>query len=163
MRSARCQAYAWTDLPDTAHLAPNTANRFAIYFKPLHYLGVTQPLALVLYEDLIPGSQLVNRLQDLHYRVQPISDANQLVDCARSEGPMLIFADLGSSRTDICTIIAKLKQDPATAHVPIIAFADEGNEQLQATGRQAGATLVATDSAVLAHLPHLLEQALQVE
>jgi len=124
---------------------------------------VTQPLALVLYKDLMPGSQLVNRLQDLHYRVRPISDANQLSDCARSEGPMLILADLSSSQEDICAAIAKLKQDPTTAHIPVIAFADEGAEELQGAGRQAGAALVVTDSAMLAHLPELLEQALQVE
>ena len=40
---------------------------------------MTQPLALVLYEKLLPGSQLVNRLQDLNYRVQVIPDAEKLV------------------------------------------------------------------------------------
>ena len=34
-----------------------------------------QPLALVLYEKLLPGTQLVNRLQDLNYRVQTVNDA----------------------------------------------------------------------------------------
>jgi len=124
---------------------------------------VTQPLALVVYEDLMPGSQLVNRLQDLHYRVQAVPDAGQLSDHARNEGPMLVFADLSCSGTDVCEAIAKLKQDPATAHIPIIAFADEAADQLQSAGRQAGATLVVTDSAVLSHLVQLLEQALHVE
>jgi CheY-like chemotaxis protein len=138
-------------------------NRFAIYSKPFHTLHVTQPLALVLYEDLMPGSQLVNRLQDLNYRVQPVSDPNQLCDLARSDGPMVVFADLTSSRTDICGLIAKLKQDPATAHIPVVAFADEVPDELHSAGRQAGATLVVTDSAILSHLPQLLEQALHVE
>ena len=124
---------------------------------------MTQPLALVLYEDLMPGSQLVNRLQDLHYRVQSIADAGRLSDYARSEGPMLVLADLSSSRTDVGAAIARLKQDPATAHIPVIAFANESADALQAAGRRAGATLVVTDSAILSHLPQLLEQALQVE
>lgn len=124
---------------------------------------MTQPLALVLYEDLMPGSQLVNRLQDLHYRILSVPNASQLPEYARKEGPMLVFADLGSSSADICAAIARLKSEPATAHIPVIAFADEGADQLQSAGRQAGATLVATDSAVLSHLPQLLEQALQVE
>ena len=138
-------------------------NRFAIPCKPFHLLIVTQPLALVLYEDLMPGSQLVNRLQDLHYRVQPVSDAGQLCDLARNEGPMLVFADLSSGRRDICAVIARLKQEPTTAHIPVVAFADEGADQLQSAGRQAGATLVVTDSAVLSHLPQLLERALHVD
>ena len=124
---------------------------------------MTQPLALVLYEDLMPGSQLVNRLQDLHYRVQSIADAGRLSDYARSEGPMLVLADLSSSRTDVGAAIARLKQDPATAHIPVIAFAEESADALRSAGRRAGATLVVTDSAILSHLPQLLEQALQVE
>ena len=138
-------------------------NRFAIQCKPFHPLIVTQPLALVLYEDLMPGSQLVNRLQDLHYRVEPVSDPGQLCDLAHSEGPMLVFADLCSGQTDICDVIARLKQGPTTAHIPVVAFADEGADELQSAGRKAGATLVVTDSAVLSHLPQLLEQALHVE
>lgn len=124
---------------------------------------MTQPLALVLYEDLMPGSQLVNRLQDLHYRIVSVPNAGELPNYARKEGPMLVFADLSSSGTDICAAIAHLKSDAATAHIPVIAFADEGAKELQSAGRQAGATLVVTDSAVLSHLPQLLEQALQVE
>jgi CheY-like chemotaxis protein len=122
-----------------------------------------QPLALVLYEKLMPGSQLVNRLQDLHYRVQPLTDAGQLVACAEAEGPMLVLADLASTGADICAVIASLRQQPATAHIPVIAFAPEDALQLQAAARLAGATLVVNDAALLNHLPQLLDQALQVE
>lgn len=124
---------------------------------------MTQPLALVLYEKLVPGSQLVNRLQDLKYRVQPLTDASQLADIAKSEGPMFIFADLEFSHADICGLIATLRRDSETAHIPILAFADESAESLQSAGRQAGATLVVSNTALLAHLPHLLEEALRVE
>src|SRR5262245_49139849 len=45
-----------------------------------HYAdpNMTEPLALVVYEKLLPGSQLVNRLQDLKYRVQTVADPTQL-------------------------------------------------------------------------------------
>ena len=36
---------------------------------------MSQPLAVVFYERLMPGSQLVNRLQDLNYRVLAINNA----------------------------------------------------------------------------------------
>ena len=124
---------------------------------------MTQPLALVLYEELMPGSQLVNRLQDMHYRVEVISDPDLLSEYAQREGPMLVFTDLGRGKADICAIIAKIKQNQVTAHIPIIAFADEGTESLQATARQAGANVVATDAAVLAHLTQLIEQALHAD
>ena len=38
-----------------------------------------QPLALVFYERLLPGSQVVNRLQDMRYRVQVVGDPAGLV------------------------------------------------------------------------------------
>lgn len=129
---------------------------------PFTICGVTQPLALVLYERLVPGSQLVNRLQDLHYRVEIISDAAQLVPAASSVGPMLVFADLYSRRADICAVIKLLKHDAATAHIPVVAFANEGATQLQAAAREAGATLAVNDAALLTHLEQLIEQALQV-
>ena len=124
---------------------------------------MTQPLALVFYEKLIPGSQLVNRLQDLNYRVQPLTDANQLAAVAKAEGPMLIIVDLESDRSDICTVIAALHKAPETMHIPILAFADASAEPLQVAARQAGATVVVSNTALLAHLPNLLEQALRVE
>jgi len=120
-------------------------------------------LALVLYERLMPGSRLVNRLQDLKYRVQPVSDGKQLATVAQSEGPMLIFADLESTHTDICALIAGLRKNPQTAHIPVVAFAEESATALQAAAREAGATVVVSNTALLPHLPNLLEQALRVE
>jgi CheY-like chemotaxis protein len=124
---------------------------------------VTLPLALVFYEDLIPGSQLVNRLQDSQYRVQAVSKLDELTAGAASAGPMLIFADLVSKQGDVCGIIRKLRSDSATAHIPIIGFADDAEEGLQAAGREAGATLVAADSVILTHLTQFIERALQIE
>ncbi|HEX4262724.1 MAG TPA: hypothetical protein VH597_00175 [Verrucomicrobiae bacterium] len=124
---------------------------------------MTQPLALVVYEKLLPGTQLVNRLQDLNYRVRAVTDSNTLVTCARQEKPMLVVADLESSRTDICRVIAELKQDAATQHIPVIAIAREGDAALIRAAQAAGATLIAGQSAILTHLSQFLDQALQVE
>lgn len=125
--------------------------------------GMTQPLALVLYEKLLPGSQLVNRLQDMNYRVQAIADADRLVECAEQAKPMLVLADLESTRDNICAAIARLKQNAATKHLPVIAFSGESATELQAAARAAGATLVVTEAAILNHLPQFLDQALQLE
>jgi CheY-like chemotaxis protein len=124
---------------------------------------MTQPLALVLYEKLLPGSRLVNRLQDINYRVQVIADANRLVECAEHAKPMLVLADLESTRDDVCAAVARLKQNAATKHVPVIAFSGDTAAKLQAAARAAGATLVVTEAAILNHLPQFLDQALQVE
>ena len=124
---------------------------------------MTQPLALVFYERLLPGSQLVNRLQDLGYRVQHISDPKILAECAKREKPLLLFVDLDSSSENVCEIIAELKRNQATKHLPIISFAADDKNGLQAAALQAGATLAVGETVVTGHLTQLLDQALQVE
>ena len=123
---------------------------------------MTQPLALVLYERLLPGSQIVNRLQDLNYRVQAVSDAEMLVECAEQARPMLVLADLESTRNNVCAAIARLRQNASTRHLPIIAFGNE-NTEVQNAAKAAGVTLLVGEQAVLNHLTECLEQALQVD
>ncbi len=124
---------------------------------------MTQPLALVLYEKLLPGSQIVNRLQDLNYRVQAIAEASRLVECAEQAKPLLVLADLESTRDDVCAVLARMKQNAATRHLPVVAFSPEGSAELQAAAQAAGATLVVSVTTLLNHLPQILDQALQVE
>lgn len=125
---------------------------------------MTQPLAFIVYERLLPGTQLVNRLQDLKYRVRALTDAGALRASAQQEKPMVVLADLGSNRDEMCEAIRQMKQSPDTQHIPVIAFAaEEDAAGLEATAREAGVALMVTDTAVLNHLPQLLEQALRVE
>jgi len=136
---------------------------FAIQFSPHQNRRVNLPLALLCYEDLMPGTQLVNRLQDQRYRVQVVGNAAELPAVAAQHGAMLALIDLVSKKTDVCGVIRQLRATAETSHLPIIAFADEADTALQAAGKAAGATLVVTDGAILTHLPQLIEQALQVE
>jgi CheY-like chemotaxis protein len=146
-------------LQNCAHLRESLA--FGPSLRQL--VRMTQPLALVLYEKLLPGSQLVNRLQDLNYRVQAIADAGKLIECAEQAKPMLVLADLESTRNNVCDALARLKQNPSTQHLPIIAFSSEDAAELQAAAKAGGATLIVSEAAILSHLPQFLDQALQVE
>jgi CheY-like chemotaxis protein len=125
--------------------------------------AMTEPLALVVYEKLLPGTQLVNRLQDLKYRVKAITDASTLLESARREKPLIILADVFSSRENICDTIARLKKEQDTQHIPVIAFAADETADKQKAVQEAGATLVVSDTAIVNHLSQFLEQALQVE
>jgi len=124
---------------------------------------MTQPLALVAYENLMPGSQLVNRLQDLGYRVSQVADVTELVELAEREKPMLVVIDLAFTKADICELITRLRKNAATAHIPVLAFTAAANEKLQESARLAGAKIVATEDAMQHHLPQLLDQVLAVE
>ena len=119
---------------------------------------MTQPLALLLYENLLPGTQLANRLQDAGWRVQTLHDAAALARTAEELKPVLVVADLASSSGSVCHGIANLRRNVSTAHIPVIAFsADEAQHKSAA---DAGATLAVGDAAILQHLNQLIDQAM---
>ena len=124
---------------------------------------MNEPLALILYERLLPGTQLVNRLQDLSYRVQTLLEPGRLAECAEQAKPLLVLADLQPAPSEVCAAIARLRQNPATRHLPVIAFGAENAADALAAAKAAGATLVVSETAILNHLPQFLQQALQVE
>ncbi|MFA6544250.1 MAG: response regulator [Limisphaerales bacterium] len=124
---------------------------------------MTSPLALLLYERLLPGSALGNRLRDQGYRIQHVPDAASLVSTAEQNGPLIVFVDLELKNADACAAIQSLKANEPTAHLPILAYSNPRNEKLQAAALAAGATLIASDEAILAQLSAMLDQAMSVE
>lgn len=110
----------------------------------------------------MPGSQLVNRLQDLNYRVLALNNPAQLAATIRRELPLLAFVDL-DVRGDICGAIEKIKADTTTVHVPVIAFAPDNRSELLAAAQKAGASLTVGEANLGGHLEQLLEQALRVD
>ena len=123
---------------------------------------MTQPLALIFYERLMPGSQLVNRLQDLKYRVLAVNNVALLAATATRELPMVLIVDL-EARGEVTGTIEKIKADPATSHLPIIAFAPDNKADLFEAAQKAGASLIIGETTLASHLPQLLDQAMHVE
>ena len=122
-----------------------------------------KPLAIIYYERLMPGSQLLNRLQDLGYRVQTIIEPELIAETVRREKPMVVILDLHAQKAKICAIIQELKADAEMEHLPVIGFAAARDVKLHAEATRCGATLVAFDDALLPQLPHLLEHALHID
>lgn len=126
--------------------------------------AMTKPLALIFYEELLPGSQIANRLQDLGYRVHAIANGKTLVEQMRAEKPLLAILDLSTQLgMGICPIIKQAKETDDVSHIPILAFARRDQKALQEAANGAGATLVAFEDGILRQLPQLLEQLLQVD
>ena len=121
-----------------------------------------QPLALLLYETLYPGGHLVNRLEDRGYRVQSLANPAHLVEQAKDEKPLVIIVDVEPRHPAVCEGLIKLKNNPATTHIPVIAVAGADHEEAHRAARAAGASLVVSDNAILAHLDQFLQQALEV-
>ena len=124
---------------------------------------MTQPLALLVYEKLLPGGQLANKLRDMGYRVIPVPGALDLVGTADREKPLVVVMDLEPRAGESAKAIGALRAQASTAHIPVVAFAGAQNEAAQNQAREAGATLITNDTSILAHLDQFLDQALRVD
>jgi CheY-like chemotaxis protein len=119
-----------------------------------------KPLTLLLYEKLLPGGQLLGRLEDMGYRVQSLTEPAELVAVAEREKPMLIIADFEPQLDAVAKAVAALKRGAATAHIPVIGLVSARNAAAQSAARQAAANLVVQDTVILQHLPQFIDQAL---
>jgi len=112
---------------------------------------------------LLLGNQIVNRLQDLGYRVTSMPLSADLVKMLEDAKPMLLILDLNCKKFDALKGLAEIRQHESTAHIPILAFAPEAAKQLQVGAAAQGATLVASETAILEQLPTLLDRILQID
>lgn len=124
---------------------------------------MVEPLALVAYERMMPGSQLLVKLRDLGYRSEHVARLRDLPVAAAEKKPLVVLIDLLWRVGDSLDAIARLSNDPDTAHLPIVAYADMRNENLLEQALHKGAALVTGDDGVLAQLARLLDQALEVD
>jgi CheY-like chemotaxis protein len=122
---------------------------------------MTQPLALVYFQSPLVGNQLVNRLQDLEYRVDTANSTAELLTQARGGGVMLVLADVEGADENVMETLRTLRTDAATTHLPLIAFGSSKTTLDYA--QKVGCTIAVEVSVLLAHLPTILAQALQLE
>ena len=124
---------------------------------------MTEPLAFLLFERMLQGSQLLTRLENLGYRVKTVPDPGSLLDLAEKEKPLLLIADAESRSNQVCDMVAQLKRHAPTAHIPVIAVVAASGSPREADARNAGAEMVVTDAAISLHLKQLLDQALHID
>jgi hypothetical protein len=141
--------------PDS--LLPTMSGPFTV--KPV----VSKPLAIVFYEKLLPGGRLGFRLADLGWRVAEVKLAGELVPQVRAQKPVVVIAELALRTGDLCPLIADLKRDPDTAHVPVLGYGDPKNRKLAEAAVKAGARLVAAEAGLLEQLPQLLDHLLALD
>ncbi len=124
---------------------------------------MNEPLALVFYEKLLPGQQLINRLHDLNYRVATVTEATRLEEQVREQKPLLLIAEFPSDNPVVRNVIQNVKSNPDTSHIPILVYVNS-NDLISSQGaREAGVNLIVSETGLLDQLPHLLEQLLQMD
>jgi CheY-like chemotaxis protein len=136
---------------------------FAICPRAPKAHSMMKPLAFVCCENMVLGTQLVDRLQQLGYRVEVLADPGQLSSQTRAAKPFVIVSDLVYRGMDLVPVFKSLRHGKETEHIPIIGMTTSPNQQLHADAVAAGASVVAMESGILAQLPQLLEMALAVD
>jgi CheY-like chemotaxis protein len=98
------------------------------------------PERLVLIADKDHGMRRVLEaaMAVREFRTVAASDAEQTLAIARLERPELIVAAVGTPRIDGFAVIERLKSDPATSNIPVLAVTGLPSPELQQRARAAG-------------------------
>lgn len=126
-------------------------------------IAMTKPLALVFYEKPLPGQQLANRLQDLGYKVQVLTNAANLAGQVAEKLPMLLVTEFSGTNPNVGAALSSIKQNPDTSHVAVLVYIPGATPALQQAARAAGANLTVSERGVLDQLPELLDQVLSID
>ncbi len=94
------------------------------------------------------------------FDVQEATDGREALDCLAAFRPHLVLTDLMMPVMDGVELIRRLRADPTTAHLPIVAITADATEQAERQAREAGAIDVITKPI---DLPALLERLRELE
>ena len=122
---------------------------------------MNEPLAVVFYSSLLPGSRLAARLQDLGYRVQTLTALADLPTTCEREKPLVALVEI-SPAADGQRDIKALRSNPATSHIPVLAFCGKHDKAFAKAAQESGVSLLALSASALEQLPMLLDQVLEV-
>lgn len=132
----------WIDLKAAAQQVPiNPALMASSPLARQPNASTSKPGVTVLYVEDNPVSlKLVEQILTMHTDVKLISapDARMGIDLARAHVPDVILMDINLPGLDGNEAQAILSQDPATAHIPVIAVTANAMPRTVAEGLQAG-------------------------
>ncbi len=112
-------------------------------------------LVLAWAADLMSAARMRGAAQAGGTELRLARSGDELLRLAAAEAPRLVVVDL-EARGDPAGAIARLKAAPATAAIPVIAFAPHVREDAIAAARAAGAERVLPRGAFIRDLPRLL-------
>jgi CheY-like chemotaxis protein len=119
-------------------------------------------MRILLVEDAPFLRYAFGRLLRMHgFEVMEANDGREALDCVHDFRPELVVTDLMMPVMDGVELIQRLRADPTTADVPVLAITADASEQAEAKARAAGAVDFVTKPI---DLPTLLDRlrALQV-
>lgn len=97
-----------------------------------------RPLVIALCPDLMMRSRIESGLDIAGYRLRVAGGPTRLAEALADETPACILIDLEAG-DDAIAVIEGLRGDPATAGIPLAAFAGHTNVDLLERAKAAGA------------------------
>lgn len=97
-----------------------------------------RPLIIALCPDLMMRSRIESGLEIAGYRLRVAGGPTRLAEALADESPACVMIDLEAG-DDAIAVIEGLRSDPATAAIPLAAFAGHTNVDLLDRARAAGA------------------------
>jgi len=97
-------------------------------------------LRLLLVEDAPFLRYAFGRLLRMHgFEVMEANDGREALDCVNEFHPQLIVTDLAMPVMDGVELIQRLRANPVTADLPVVAITADSSEQAELKAREAGA------------------------
>src|SRR5689334_21746806 len=97
-------------------------------------------LRVLLVEDAPFLRYAFGRLLRMHgFEVMEANDGREALECVESFHPQLVVTDLMMPVMDGVELIQRLRADPKTADLPVLAITADASEQAEAKAREAGA------------------------
>jgi putative two-component system response regulator len=103
-------------------------------------LGTGKPRILVVDDDLLIQRMMEDMLVPLGYAVTVVGDGGTALDVARRIRPHLVFLDVVMPVMDGFEACERLKEDPATAHIPVVLVTSLGGRESKMRGLAVGAS-----------------------
>jgi len=102
--------------------------------------GIPENLRVLLVEDAPFLRYAFGRLLRLHgFVVREVNDGQEALECVHDFQPQLVVTDLMMPVMDGVELIQRLRSDPRTADLPVLAITADASEQMELRAREAGA------------------------
>ena len=99
----------------------------------------TPPRILIVDDEPFNVEYIEQELSDKEYELLSAVNGQEALDKIRSESPDLVLLDIMMPIMDGYTVLARLKADPATRHIPVIIISASNDIQSVVRGIQKGA------------------------
>ncbi len=113
---------------------------------------------LAVVDDLFFIVKINDAAKRSGFTCEFLKSAQEVVDRARGETPLLIIIDLNARSVKPVELIAKLRGEESLKKVSIIAFVSHVEAELKNRAQSAGASMVLARSAFSMNLPQILKR-----